>query len=599
MKQESISSHFKNVKRKSALEAKEKISSINGLSSNKPAKQADDTLKPQKIVPESLNNLNRINLENSTLQPLKRRSTRNTNINSNLNNLNNNAINIGTSQEEAEVEFEIPQTLEKSKKLNLEETINKKRKREAESASNIKAAKALLLLKSGKNTNKKNGKSEINESLRDENIMEIDDLTTKNKKQKMLKNTKKNNAKDFETDRKLGLVNNDVSDKTKNLVKKIMENKNKQKANLNVKEDDYYNQEFGNFDLNSKNNNNISNLNNKARNDSSNNNNRNFSVDKNYISDDVLDTVEETLKSKKAKNLSKLGVEINNFNLALRERKNLNNSKAPNNNNNINNKCKNNANENSLSKSPVDNSFLSTNSTDLNNASLSNNTKIANRKNTKNESINNINNNISNNFESPTSYIFNKINNDFSFEDQSATAQEKETNQNPSKNNNNNNKDNSNNNNKNAKNNKNSNTEEAAANNKNTIIDKKGETAATQKSLLLPMEANKSKSKAPELSATTLKMLEELKENKRENNFKRPDIKLKERDRSQSSFSLKFKYEELVKDERELPLPTAYKKLFVKFTQLDQTLNFFKISKSNKVPSFPEIKRSIEITYKE
>jgi len=591
--QESISSHFKNIKRKSALEAKEKISSgINcSSSSNKPVKQANETQKNGKILPESLNNASRINLENRVLQPQKRRSRRNNNTNNNKTNSN---ISKNNSEES---EFEIPfKTLEKSKKLNLEETINKKRKREEESAKNIKAAKAQLLSqKSGvKNNAKKNGESEINESLRDENSMEIDGFVTKSTKLKEKKNAQ--NALISVSNESGGALGNvrrlnkdhDVSEKTRNLVRNIIENKTKQQVNLlnnsnnNRKKK---NDDFENLNLNSDLNNN-NNFKNKARNYS---NQRNASIDKNYISDDVLDTIEETLiKSQKTnKNLmSNSSVDLASYNLALRERRNVNNSKA------ANNKGINNINEDSMLNTHAGNSFLSTNSTDSNNATGHlNSLKTVNKKNVINES--NSNNNINNKFESPSSYIFNKINNNFSFENELA-AQEKKADQNPLEINNIIIKDAKINNN--IKNLINSNT--AADNIISKIHTKSESKEATDKNLLLSMEANKSRYKEPELSEKTLKMITELREG-RQNNFKKPDIKPKERDRSASSFSLKFKYEELVKEERELILPTSYKKLLVKFAQLDQTLNFFKISKSIKVPSFPEIKRSIETTYKE
>ena len=83
-----------------------------------------------------------------------------------------------------------------------------------------------------------------------------------------------------------------------------------------------------------------------------------------------------------------------------------------------------------------------------------------------------------------------------------------------------------------------------------------------------------------------------------DNKFKREETK--ERNRSESSFSLKFKYEELIKDERELLLPPSYKQLLLSFNELDQTLNFFKMSsKTTKIPIFEDIKSSIENTFKQ
>lgn len=538
MQQASISNHFKNIKRKSALNAKEKISNLNGTSTNKPGKNCDDNVKAVKFVPETSTNSNRITLENSTLLPLKRRSTR----------LNNDENNI-TSKAGEEEDFEIPKTLEKNKKFKLEENINKKRKREEESINNIKNAKAKLMQKKGKNA-KKNGKAEFNDSLKDENIMELDESLSRKNKQKETKNSKKGYADSSEN--KLGFVNNDVSEKTKNLVKKVLESKIKLAK-------------FEDEQINLMNNNNI---NSKKKALNATESNKNFSTDKNYISDDVLDTVEETFKNKKQKNLiSKLSEDIKSYNLSLRERtpQNVKANKANKTNKNIN--C-NNIIEEAILKSSTGNSFISINSNDLLN-SVNGKSKKA----TSNEINNSNNNNI---FESPAAYVFNKINNDFSFDQKEEN--EPKANLNNTANNINLNK----------------------ADKKNT---KKNEAENNSgKNLLLSMEANKSEFKKPELSQKTLKIISEIskiKEEKRLNNFKREETKTKERDRSESSFSLKFKYEELVLKERELPLPTKFKKLLIKFGQLDQTLNFFKISKSNKIPSFNEIKRSMEITYKE
>jgi hypothetical protein len=536
MQQESISSHFKSIKRKSALEAKGKISSLNGISSNNPKKQYEDSLKPIKIIPGTTKNANRVTLETSALLPLKRRSTR-----------INNDPNISNRTEKKE--FEIPKTLEKNKKLNLEEIINKKRKREEESFNNIKSAKALLMQKRTKNP-KKNGNSEINESLADNNSIEFDESFAKSKQPKELKNTRKSIANNVGC----GLLNNDLSEKTKTMVKKILENKSKNNKN------NYQNNDLNENNLNK-------NLNNKSLNVNE-SSNRNFSSDKNYISDDVLDTVEETLKNKNKKNLiSKLGGDYKSYKMPLRERKPLN-AKLPNDkaNSAINNNNQieiNNISEEAYLNSPTGNSLVSTNSTDLNNNSNIN--KNFNCKINKNE----ISENNNNNFELP-SYVFNKLSNDFSFEKEAAEA---EANLNTSK----------------------------IINNISAKNLRKTTNEKSEKNLLLSMEANTSEFKKPELSEKTLKIIKEIGKLKeeRQNNFKREENKTKEKERSESSFSLKFKYEELVKKERELLLPAAYKKLLVKFGQLDQTLNFFKISKSNKVPSFTEIKRSMENTYKE
>lgn len=107
---------------------------------------------------------------------------------------------------------------------------------------------------------------------------------------------------------------------------------------------------------------------------------------------------------------------------------------------------------------------------------------------------------------------------------------------------------------------------------------------------------NQTEMKEPVLSSKTLKILNELK-TERKNRFNRESTK--ERVRSESSFSIKFKYEDLLKEERELILPPHYKALLNSFTYLDHTLNFFKLgSKKQKIPTFEEVKKSIESIYK-
>lgn len=64
-----------------------------------------------------------------------------------------------------------------------------------------------------------------------------------------------------------------------------------------------------------------------------------------------------------------------------------------------------------------------------------------------------------------------------------------------------------------------------------------------------------------------------------------------------TSFSLKFKYEELLNVNRELPFPTHYKIIYQLFTYLENSLNFFKLR--SKVPAFEDIKSTIETTYKQ
>jgi len=497
MHQETLSTHFKNVKRKSALEAKEKISNLN---SNKLSIKEDDIQKPQKIIIDNVNSMNNnnANIDNS----LKRKSTRNLKTDN----------------------FQIPESLMTNKKINLEEKINKKRKREEEEIiPEIQIAKKKLLNTKNKKSNKKNGKEEINETILNEIRMEIDDSSENNNsklntKKEKLKNINLNNCNiDYnkKTDENKNLISKkkDISDKTKEIMKKVLETKNKDQMIIN---NNHNNSSVNSLIINESNNiikyskDNIS-LTNK--NTTKSNKCKNISSDKNYISDDVLDQFEENLKNKNKNKKNLLNNIIDKNSIAFKD----GNTKVTRNN----------------KKNNIDDSFITLNTSEIKNSS---------------------NNNIKDN-SSPLN--LNKLNNNFSFENVNSTI-------------------------------------------KNT-------TMKTNNNLILSSEVNaknvsKPDFKIPTLSSETLKVINELKQSKkeqRENNFKRTQSKLLERDRSQSSFSLKFKYEELVKEERELLLPPSYKKLLLSFEKLDSTLNFFKMSKSMKISSFSEIKSSIENTHKE
>lgn len=111
----------------------------------------------------------------------------------------------------------------------------------------------------------------------------------------------------------------------------------------------------------------------------------------------------------------------------------------------------------------------------------------------------------------------------------------------------------------------------------------------------------KSKPQELKLSLRTLEEINKIKSERqeRQNKFQREVQEQSERTRSESSFSLKFKYEELIKEERELVLPPHYKALYNSFTELDHTLNFFKLStRKQRVPVFEDLKQAIEIAYK-
>lgn len=104
-----------------------------------------------------------------------------------------------------------------------------------------------------------------------------------------------------------------------------------------------------------------------------------------------------------------------------------------------------------------------------------------------------------------------------------------------------------------------------------------------------------SQEKPPELSSKAKEIIEKLKE-ERKNRFLREKEKDKNRQlsRSESSFSLRFKYEELIQKTRELPLPPKYKSLFNSFVALDQVINLNKIKAYQQITTIDFLKQSIE-----
>jgi len=489
MHQELLTNQFRNVKRKSSILANKKIANLNGNTINKSnINLEDDIEKPQKMFPETLLNLNKTETLNNL--PLKRKSSRN---------------------RKSGEEFEAPKNLVNNKKIELEKNIAKKRKREEECINNISETKKKLL-KKNKNLNKTKNETryenvELEESLDIEKLDSSMNTLTNDEKKIEFEKSNKNNFADItgKTLKKGILINNDVSEKTKALLNNIMKRKsqvNSYEENLKIKSDH-------NTKVDSE------------RNFKKSFKNSNKSTEKNYISDDVLDQFEESLKNKNSKDI----VEKMN-------------GKYKRSNKNINNIAKNDSDINGIKEN--DSNLNQNNST--NTSCLINNSR-----------------------EIETPYKFNKMNYNFSFENEKTDlicTREK-------------------------------NKKYPNIDINNTQKDGKS------KNLLLSTEANPKEFKVPILSENALKVIRELKQEQRENNFKRNLIKHKERDRSESSFSLKFKYEELIKEERELLLPTSYKRLFVAFEHLDKTLNYFKMSKSTKIPSFCEIKKSIENTYKE
>jgi hypothetical protein len=113
-------------------------------------------------------------------------------------------------------------------------------------------------------------------------------------------------------------------------------------------------------------------------------------------------------------------------------------------------------------------------------------------------------------------------------------------------------------------------------------------------------EIKKTPAAEGKLSSRTMEIMEGLKKEKKEkmerlNRFERE--KTKERTRSESSFSMRFKYEELIKEDRELLLPPKYKHLVVLQNHLDFTINAMKLRGKGPL-SFENIKAAFELTYK-
>ena len=101
------------------------------------------------------------------------------------------------------------------------------------------------------------------------------------------------------------------------------------------------------------------------------------------------------------------------------------------------------------------------------------------------------------------------------------------------------------------------------------------------------------KDEPPQLSSTTLEIMQKLKE-ERKNRFDRPDNNFN-KFRNNSSFSdIKYKYEELIKRPRELQLPIKYKNLFQTFLSLEQTICLNKIREKNNLNTFDNIRKSVE-----
>lgn len=118
-------------------------------------------------------------------------------------------------------------------------------------------------------------------------------------------------------------------------------------------------------------------------------------------------------------------------------------------------------------------------------------------------------------------------------------------------------------------------------------------------SLPIIKTVNKEKTSMPKastfkISQKTLEVINKLKM-ERKNRFER-EKKENEMNRRESSFSLRFKYEDLIKEHRELPLPLKYKALLNTFIELDNVIDASKTLK-NIVPTFDYLVSTIEQTY--
>jgi hypothetical protein len=97
----------------------------------------------------------------------------------------------------------------------------------------------------------------------------------------------------------------------------------------------------------------------------------------------------------------------------------------------------------------------------------------------------------------------------------------------------------------------------------------------------------------PKLSAKTLEIMQNLKE-ERKNRFDRPDNNYNKFRNNTSLSDIKYKYEELITKPRELRLPVKYKNLYQTFLSLEQTICLNKIREKNQLNTFDNIRNSVE-----
>ena len=103
------------------------------------------------------------------------------------------------------------------------------------------------------------------------------------------------------------------------------------------------------------------------------------------------------------------------------------------------------------------------------------------------------------------------------------------------------------------------------------------------------------KNEMPTLSDNAKKIIEKLKEERKNRFLRNNNNESKHFKPSDNSLScLRLKYEELIKDNRELPLPISYKSLYNSFISLENMINLNKLKSKYNSNSFDYFRNSIE-----
>ena len=139
-------------------------------------------------------------------------------------------------------------------------------------------------------------------------------------------------------------------------------------------------------------------------------------------------------------------------------------------------------------------------------------------------------------------------------------------------------------------------------NNSNLINDKLSQNDNEEKlsfSSRLSVSNNKEfftkKNEMPKLSDNAKKIIEKLKEERKNRFLRNNNNESKHFKPSDNSLScLRLKYEELIKDNRELPLPLSYKSLYNSFISLENMINLNKLKSKFNSNSFDYFRNSIE-----